>query len=195
MKVRVCFCIVILLCLLHTTHSYSHEKVVVVPLASSASIPLAQAELEISTNRAEVLQSVNIKFARHPDNNITTPAQEVLFDFPVSEDSRTTVVRYDETTGTSFLDFKNILTNGEADFLRFSVFASSQSTSFQTIEEGWFSGGFVNDLIPDLQGTVITHILLSIDTVSLNSPGTDQNNDGIWTDIFVKMRFIIFGKR
>jgi hypothetical protein len=87
-----------------------------------------------------------------------------------------------------------LLTNGENDETSFSRGILGGSAAITGGNEvGFFYGGILADGTPDLAGAEVTGVRVVLDTVVIDSPGGDPNDDGIWTDVWIEGRVVLIG--
>ena len=96
-----------------------------------------------------------------------------------------------------FTSVEDLLTNGVDDLLIVGL----------ALDDGTCGGGkslgpestLLEDRVagsspPDLQGFSIERVTVEIDMASFESPGTNPNGDGIWTDVTIQGRVVIEGR-
>ncbi len=91
-----------------------------------------------------------------------------------------------------FTRFVSIFTNGTDDGLSFYAgFGGGFSFGEARLESSWLGDQVTEE--PDLSGYVIEQITLTVNSLALDSPGTNPNRDGIWTDISADCTFTFYG--
>lgn len=90
----------------------------------------------------------------------------------------------------NFNDFAALLTDGRLDRVTLSFGSGSLGISglFLTKSGRLFGGN------PDLVGNTINSVTLQINSLTLNTPGTNPNGDGIWTDYSFNGTVIVDGQ-
>ena len=110
-----------------------------------------------------------------------------------------------ENTGTTyrivssddedFLTVVDSFTNGADDFLTFQYdgYPSEGGGAGGSTESGFFLGGVTGEYLPDFTGLQIDYFTLTINTLTLDSPGSDPNEDGNWTDYDIELQIKVYG--
>jgi hypothetical protein len=88
-----------------------------------------------------------------------------------------------------------ILTNGVDDHGRvlFSIPAAG-SVGGEGSESSYIKGGILGNFDPDLSGAEITGLTVVFKRVQIDTPGSDPNSDGNWTDFVIDARVVITGR-
>jgi len=89
----------------------------------------------------------------------------------------------DANNEADFLDAKVSLENGLFNAV---VFGDGLGFTFVTVESVFFNPLPVGNNGVDFQGFSIGSIALTVDNLTLVSPGTNPNGNGIWTDILFR---------
>jgi hypothetical protein len=89
-----------------------------------------------------------------------------------------------------FDKFAEYLTNGSDNelWLGFKLLPSEGGGASFDFESEYF------DTSPDFLGCTIASIGLEINSFSLESPGSDPNQDGVWTDFSFNVKYNIYGQ-
>jgi hypothetical protein len=95
-----------------------------------------------------------------------------------------------QTTDPDFNNFVALLTNGQPDFISLTLGGDLLGRSELTLGKG---GGLFGDN-PDLLGNTISSISFQLNSLILNTPGTDPNGDGAWTDYSFDGTLIVEGQ-
>jgi hypothetical protein len=91
--------------------------------------------------------------------------------------------------GSSFQNFVAKITNGTSDLVMQGTRVGSGGwVNFNA--EPIFFGSQVGAGGVDLSGYVIQRIGLRVDALTIDTPGTDPNDDGIWTDVSLRGAFL-----
>ena len=101
-----------------------------------------------------------------------------------------------EAPGSSidFRAFVAYLTNGRPDWILETFYLGTASTGGAAISEQSFLGSSVGPNGLDLQGYIIDRIGLRIDALTISTPGSDPNGDGIWTDSAMRATVLFEGR-
>jgi hypothetical protein len=91
-----------------------------------------------------------------------------------------------------FTRFVSYITDGTDDALHFRAgLGGGFSFGEARPESGWLTEKIGEE--PDLSGYVIEEITLTVNSLSLDSPGRNLNGDGIWTDVSAECIFVFYG--
>jgi hypothetical protein len=85
----------------------------------------------------------------------------------------------------------NLLTNGVNNTLAYGLVSASGVGNINGISETQLLAGLSRSG-PDLIGYQIQAFSLQIDSLSIQSPGSNPNNNGIWTDMSGQVSFMIY---
>ena len=86
--------------------------------------------------------------------------------------------------------FVRIITNGRANLISQDILSWA---SVRWADEAQFFGSQAGPSGTDLQGYEISRVGVRIDDIVLQSPGSDPNGDGIWTDYALRGAFTFEG--
>jgi hypothetical protein len=151
-------------------------------LSTSATITMAGGSRIISDSARLVAGFRNV------DGDITDTTMVVR----LGNDDDSTVVVID-AIAPGFASFRDSATNGRDN--QFGVAAGPVNGGTGAIgysESELFAGRPGSGV--DLAGSSIDRLEFHIDTVSLVSPGTDPNGDGIWTNYRIVGRIVVMGR-
>jgi hypothetical protein len=85
------------------------------------------------------------------------------------------------------------MTNGEPDPVRYGVVLVPSGTT-----DGFNTFDFIvlarNSSDPDLAGHALNSVSLMVDSARVDSPGSDPNHDGVWTDVRFYAHLVVFGE-
>lgn len=91
---------------------------------------------------------------------------------------------------SNFERVETLLTNGEADQLAFRLTGQlGKSTS-----AGGFESFFTQDEATDFEGFFINRLTVTVNSFDADIPGSDPNNDDIWTDYRAQYSFKVAGE-
>lgn len=146
---------------------------------------LAQVLLELRAGTALVADSNEISFSLGGNN---------VFTLWVANADQGHIITVNESNNPEFMAAVAFLTNGIDDQADFGNRwpGGGGGTDFRN-ESFWFRGGITGAYDPDFIGTTVTHVLVHLDEVSIQSPGSDPNGNGNWTDIDLMIRMVIMG--
>ncbi len=161
------------------------DKVVVIPLSSSNPHALAQLDIDSSGGFSIISNILKIELDVGPDG-----AAENIFSLLIGENSKGQVFKSDRENNPNFNAAANLLTNGtDDDFLfRKSLYGTGSASGTGNSETRWIKGGITGNYKPDFVGSRVDHVLIHIDTITLNSV---SNPD--WTNYTVGVRIIFMG--
>lgn len=129
-----------------------------------------------------------------PSESLFCPAPRLVF--PGFTTSGTTI--WTDANSPNFQTIVDELTNGESDVMSWDLIARAGSTdvaeSATSGTERDFLDGQVGPSGVDLAGYTIDRIGLRADEVLLDSPGSDPNHNGIWTDFVFRGTFLFEGR-
>jgi hypothetical protein len=94
---------------------------------------------------------------------------------------------------TSFDDFVGYITNGEPDWIVAGLDTGGASGGGGESEADFF-GVDAGPSGVDLAGYVIDRIGFRVDALSIDSPRSDPNHDGIWTDVSLSGTYLFEGR-
>ncbi|MFC2953567.1 hypothetical protein ACFOOP_16635 [Marinicaulis aureus] len=94
---------------------------------------------------------------------------------------------FELTSGSDFDFAVGLLTNGVNDRMQFR----SGGGAFGQVESYWFFDDFTGASGIDFQGFTISRLVLTV-IASFVSPGSDPNNDGIWTEESYSLRLDVY---
>jgi hypothetical protein len=133
--------------------------------------PAASADLVWQWGKNEVVPACNLLVYIEEDGVPSLSIFNMVLDNSSSEQSFTA-----SSADPGFSDFVSHLTNGVNGSLVFSL----KSTATGAQVGGAFTETEAFGIIP--QGAQINGISLTINQFTLDSPGTDPNHNGLWTD-------------
>jgi len=168
------------------------DKVVVIPLYSSKPQALAQINLSSSGGSSFVADSMTLTY----DVRVGSEKEGVIiFSLLVSESSIGQIHTIDKSNNQDFDAIVDLLSNGVDNFLQLgaSLTGWPGGSAIGYPETKSIKGGINGKYDPDFIGSKITHILVHLDNVTFNSPGSDLNGNGIWTDYSYEIRIVIMG--
>jgi hypothetical protein len=112
---------------------------------------------------------------------------------PDDTGSSYTIVSSDDEDFTTVTD---TLTNGIDDYLSFQYtpYPGGGGSGGGTTESGLFLGGVTGECLPDFAGFQIDYFKLTINSLTLDVPGSDPNEDGIWTDYSIDLQIEVYGR-
>ncbi len=111
----------------------------------------------------------------------------------VDATSPTDVNDFEFTPGvTSFEDFVGYITNGDPDWIVSGLMMGGGAGGAGEPEATFFDGAAGPSGV-DLAGYVIDRIGFRVDSISIDSPGTDPNGDGVWTDASLSGTYVFEG--
>ncbi len=88
-----------------------------------------------------------------------------------------------------------ILTNGVDDFGQdFFSLVGGGAVGGNQRESSYLNGGILGNYDPDLSGAQITGVTVVFKRVQFDTPGSDPNSDGIWTDFTIDARVVLMGR-
>ena len=124
-----------------------------------------------------------------------TPEPAFLFKLQATDDLSGSVTTVNAATNPEFADAVSLLVNGVDNLLEFDfVFLpGGAGNGIDAPESFLFDGGISGEFLPDFAGAQITHVNIAIDVISIETPGRDPNNDGIWVDSSGSGRLVIMG--
>jgi hypothetical protein len=98
-------------------------------------------------------------------------------------------------TSPHFDLFASLLTSGTDDFLIIwvhfpDIVGGSGGTG--SLESQWLNK-FIQTETADFYGWQVTEISLTINSLTIDTPGSNPNGDGIWTDYVYDVTFTIYG--
>lgn len=97
-----------------------------------------------------------------------------------------------DRSDADFSSFRQLLTDGESNEME--VASRKVGISASHGNEALLQPANGAPLQPDLQGHTITHFILFVDEVAIDSPGTDPNGDGVWTDSTFRWHLEVHGR-
>ena len=146
---------------------------------------LAQVSIEIQGGAAVVVDSNIISFSIGGKN---------VFSLRVANADQGRTITVNESNNPDFSAAVAFLTDGNDDSAEFgSFFPGGGGGSISRPESVWFKGGITGTYDPDLAGTTVTNVLVHLDVVNIQSPGSDPNGNGNWTDYDHRIRMVIMG--
>ena len=87
-----------------------------------------------------------------------------------------------------------LLVNGENDDVSFGrAFPSGGGGTTISTEETFFDGGILGNYTPDFAGAEVTGAMVVFEELTVVSPGSDPNGDGIWTEVTLRGKVVIMG--
>jgi hypothetical protein len=93
-----------------------------------------------------------------------------------------------------FTSVEDLLTNGVDDLLIVGLDEPCGGGWSLGPESNFYEDRVAGSAPPDLQGFSIERVTVEIDVASFESPGTNPNGDGIWTDVTIQGRVVIEGR-
>ena len=146
---------------------------------------LVQVSLETMAGAAIVVDSMDISFSLGGEN---------VFSFRVANADQGRTITVSESNNPDFSAAVIFLTDGNDDSADFgTLFPGGGGGMSSNAESVWFKGGITGTYDPDLAGTNVTHVLIHLDVVNIQSPGSDPNGNGIWTNYDFRIRMVIMG--
>ena len=100
----------------------------------------------------------------------------------------------DASNSPSFGAFASLLTDGVDETVIRCVGIEGVGSGGEGNTESVFFGRTVGG-IPDFRGYAIDRVEFQIDSVSMVSPGSDLEHDGVWTDYYLAGRVLVWGHR
>jgi hypothetical protein len=85
----------------------------------------------------------------------------------------------------------NLVTNGVDNSIAFGLFSVSGSGNAASFLESQLFAG-VSRTGPDLAGYQIQSFSFQVDSLTIQSPGSNPNGNGIWTDVSGQITFMIY---
>lgn len=79
---------------------------------------------------------------------------------------------------SNFAQIETLLTNGESDLISFGLSGNRGLSS----AVGGFESSFTLNDATDFKGFDLRSLTVTVDSLEVASPGTDPNDDGIWSD-------------
>lgn len=95
--------------------------------------------------------------------------------------------------GPNYATTRAALVDGVDSTVEISVYSSSSSSNAESSDLIQFLAADPGEV--DLNGWLVERIVLECDTVSVASPGSDPNGNGMWTDYTFTGRVLIYGRR
>ncbi|NIT60734.1 MAG: PEP-CTERM sorting domain-containing protein [Aliifodinibius sp.] len=96
-------------------------------------------------------------------------------------------------TSPNFDFFASLLTSGTDDILCIQIYFPDHSYhGRQALESYWFNK-FIQTENVDFYGWQVTEISLTVNSLTIDTPGRNPNGDGIWTDCAYDVTFTIYG--
>lgn len=126
-----------------------------------------------------------MEFAWSSDEGLTM-YWEVVTPFDVGK-----TFHQSSATSENFDFFASMLTSGTDDFLWIASFFPGGGGSSNGAEESWWLNKFVPTQSVDFYGYEITDIALTVNALTIDSPGTNPNRDGVWTDYTFDVTYTI----
>jgi len=168
------------------------KKIIIVALCSfllhfsvhtvNAALLLGSKHTGLSGGSSVVLKPADLSISIYINN---PSPNAILFDVPFAIGS------YSLSSGPEFTQGSANLTNNVDDYVWDKVSRSSPTFNRITgLKESLFFGH-----TPDFYGNTIEEIAFSVDSVFLDSPGSDPGNNGIWTDFAFEGTLNIYGSR
>lgn len=150
---------------------------------SKTEVQLAEMDLRVRGGSARVFDSMTLSVF-YSGQTIELP------DVALTDGNDGYSVECDETS-TGVSAFIEKVTNGADEMVLARFYTPGGFSADAGMESELIGGGTTGDLTPDLEGTRVTRILIHLVDVSIDSPGRDPNDDGIWTsyDNIVKVEF------
>jgi hypothetical protein len=148
--------------------------------AGATPVTVAQLSLPIGGAIALIVTSVRLEIEEHTFNSGLRLFESTLF---TTADIGTTVYT-DAASDPDFTTFVGYLTNGASDtFGRWEYFNGGPGGGGSGGPESMTFGSVPGGNGIDLAGFTIDRIGLRLDALTLNSPGSNPNHNGIWTDV------------
>ena len=95
----------------------------------------------------------------------------------------------DTSVDDDFPTICDLLTNGTNNLCYVGYEIPNGVSGIGTLNENFlFQGGVTGEFNPDFQGCTIHGIVVTPTTLTLNTPGSGPNEDGIWTDFDFELR-------
>lgn len=101
--------------------------------------------------------------------------------------------RQSSATSESFGFFASMLSSGTDDAFLIGNYLPSGGGSGVANYESAFLSKFVPTQSVDFYGYEITEVGLTVDSLTIDSPGQNPNGDGLWTDYSYDVTFTIYG--
>jgi hypothetical protein len=74
------------------------------------------------------------------------------------------------------------------------ILVGGGSSGLGIAEPIFFAAGDVAGLVPDAAGFTITRLEVEVHALTFDSPGTDPNGNGIWTDYTYELTWRVYGQ-
>jgi len=161
--------------------------------ASTGDYTVASFSLEASAGVPALINSFDgVLCLPPPQESCFSGVPELIF--PGLTHSGTTI--WTDTSSPNFAVIVNELTNGEPGLISWSLEApiTGVGVGIVAVTERDLLGDQVGPSGVDLAGYTIDRIGLRADSLSFDSPGSDPNGDGIWTDFAVRATFLFEGR-
>jgi len=154
------------------------------PIASFGSTILATRDIFTAGGSAQITSTVEINV--RVIDQARTQFLDVFFEDVGESDVGTTFIL---DSGSIFDDAVSIITNGVND----SIYTEFAGSGIQRTEALFFFDDSSGASGIDLAGATIERFELVINQLSVESPGTDNNGDGIWTTYSGNATFNVVG--
>jgi hypothetical protein len=152
--------------------------------------PLAQMILEFSAGTNTASDSMNLSLSVG-----SSPLEQTIFDVRVTNTDESSRFTVSGASNPDFAAVAAVLTNGSDDQMRMGVSVVGGDNGYLTTNEStWLNGGLTGDYDPDLMGAEITSIIVHLDLIEIDSPGSDPNGNGQWTDFQLRILVVTLGR-
>jgi len=157
--------------------------------STKPSIPLAEIPLRAAGGANSIFSSLNVYVGYATGLSISGPM--IIDTVTVTGPTPAAEVR---TGGAGFADAVAKLTDGTDDLIqRGFYYPAGGGSSVTGPESNFIAGGVSGTLSPDFAGYTITRIVLTVDTMTFATPGSDPNGNGNWTDYLFSGHVIVEG--
>ena len=96
-------------------------------------------------------------------------------------------------TSPDFDFFSSMLTSGTDDILYVQLRFPNGSSAGTGAPESYWLNKFIQTETVDFYGWQVTEINLTVNSLTIDTPGSNPNGDGIWTDCVYDVTFSIYG--
>jgi hypothetical protein len=142
--------------------------------------PLAIAPVDFLAGTSEVLSSLTVWLGYLPANDPFEPQHHLFENFTLTPADVGRTLTATAQSDSDFPGFVGLLRNGVNDIAMFG--GLNPFTGAGQYENGFWKQRPPGNNGIDLRGFSVGRITLTIDSLSINSPGENPNGDGLWTD-------------
>jgi hypothetical protein len=158
--------------------------------STKPSIPLAEIPLRAAGGSSSIFCSLNVYVGYATGLSINGPM--IIDTVTITGPTAAAEVRTGGDAG--FADAVAMLTDGADQVIQRGFFNPvGGGSSLTGPESGFIGGGVSGTLSPDFAGYTITRIVLTVDTMTFATPGSDPNGNGNWTDYLFSGHVIVEG--